>query len=517
MNPPWNVKNLDRSLPLVGQISALLQESIRSGRIPVGSRLPSIRDLARQLGVNRNTVAQVIRTLAEQGVLETHFGGGSVVSGESGLGPDGPGERVPGAMGAVGMQGTLGIPDWERRFARRVMEALGRGTVAVGNGKGETINLYQQRPVTDFFPLEAFQSCLDSVLRQTGRELLNYGTPGGYLPLREEIAGRLRGQGILADPSQVLVVGGSQQGIDLVARAFLDEGDGVVVESPTYSIALRIFTVNGARLHPYRLDPGSLRWGDLEALRHGPPPKLFYTVPNFQNPTTHSYTRDERLAVLEHARALDTLVIEDASDQEFHVHPREWPPLAALDSTGRVIHLNTFSKTLVPALRLGYVCAPSGVIRRLTELKEMTDLSHSLLLQAAIAEFMRRGLFDAHLEQVRRFYHERMSFALETLDKTLPPETPFTRPAGGLCVWVDLPSGVSARRVFEQAQARGVLVSPGDLYRPAQFHRNGLRLCVVNEDESRLAQGFQVLGQVLSEALREPHRPTGPEEYQPIH
>ncbi len=240
-------------------------------------------------------------------------------------------------------------------------------------------------------------------------------------------------------------------------------------------------------------------------------------MPNFQNPTTHSYTQQERTRLLEAAYRLGSLVVEDATDHELQPEPGQWPALAALDGTGRVIHLNTFSKTLVPAVRVGYLSAPATVVRRLTELKEMTDLSHSLILQAAIAEFMERGAFDAHVVQVRAFYRQRMERVLGLLEASLPAGTSFTRPAGGLLVWVDVPAQVDTRRLFDNLRARGVLVSPGGLYQPGQGGRNGLRLCVTNESEARLAQGFRVLGEELAQMLRRLPLPPAEQEYQAMH
>jgi 2-aminoadipate transaminase len=408
--------------------------------------------------------------------------------------------------------------DWERRFARRLEGFLSRPNAPLFSpGRPRPINLFQLRPNTELFPLERFRQCLNTVLRRSGRTLMNYGTPAGYQPLREQIALRLRAKGIEADASRLLIISGSQQGIDLLARAFLDEGDGVVVESPMYSIALKIFTVNGARLFPYLVGREGIRFPDLAPLHLQQPPKLFYAVPNFQNPTTHSYTLEEKAGLLEQVYRLGSLLVEDASDNELHGEPARWPPLAALDRSGRVIFLNTFSKTLAPGVRVGYLCAPPPVVRRLTELKEMTDLSHSLILQAAIAEFMERGYFDEHVEQVRHFYRQRMERVLGLLEQALPPEVAFTRPDGGLCVWVDLPDHLDAQRLFESLRQQGVLVSPGDLYQPTRSGRNGLRLCVATESEERLGQAFRILGRELEQALGQPLPTPAEQEYQAIH
>lgn len=505
---------IDRGRPIADQIFHHFRGAIDSGALPPGTRLPSIRFLAADLGVNRNTVAHAIRELAEKGYVQTRFGGGSIAR----LPP--PEFHPPISAPARGQNG--GVPmaeeDWEQRFASRLNGFLTAASPPLFPGEaGQPINLHQLWPDTSLFPLEKFRQCLNTVLRRNGRHLLNYGSPGGYLPLREQIAKRLREANIPADPSRILVVSGSQQGIDLLARAFINEGEGVVVESPTYSIALKIFAANGARFHPYRIERGGVDFEALEQLGHRHPPKLIYAVPNFQNPTTHSYTLEEKGRLLEQAYRLGCVVIEDASDIELHHQPSQWPSLASMDGTGRVIYLNTFSKTLVPALRVGYLCAPPALVRKLSQLKEMSDLSQSLILQAGIAEFMERGYFDQHVEDVRRAYRERMERVLEMLEKALPSGVHFTRPDGGLCVWVDLPEHVDPDRLSEHLRSKGLLVSPGSLYRPVAGGRNGIRLSVAHEPEHRLREGFTLLGKVLQRVLRQPPPTAQEREYQSIH
>lgn len=511
---------LERGKPIAGQIVSRLIGLVTSGGIAAGTRLPSIRGLAAQLGVNRNTVAHSFRELAEKGYLRSRFGGGSTIH----LPPPvavpvnsqpGPSFLPPGALA------PMSETDWERMFAVRLNGFMAGGQPSLfPPNQPSPINLYQLRPDTGIFPLERFRQCLNTVLRRSGRHLLNYGAPAGFLPLREQIARRLAASGIQADPSQVLVMSGSQQGIDLLARAFLNPGDGVVVEAPAYSIALKIFAANGAKFHPYPIGRDGAGLDALKQLGGHGSPKLFYAVPNFQNPTTHSYTLEEKQGLLREACRLGSVVVEDASDLELHADPARWPPLASMDATGRVIHVNTFSKTLVPAVRMGYIRAPATLVRRLSELKEMTDLSQSLILQGAVAEFMERGYFDEHVENVRAVYRARMERVLEMLSASLPADAPHTRPDGGLCVWVDLPSHVNADRLFDALRVQGVLVSPGSLYQPPNSPRNarnGIRLCVSNEPEERLAEGFKILGRELERALRQPPPTPAEEEYQPMH
>lgn len=506
----WDIAPLDRTKPVADQLVQWVAERVKDGRLAAGSRLPAIRELAARIGVNRNTVAAAYKALAEKGYLKARFGGGSTVrqpvaQGEPSLPPRAAAEST-----------HLAPPDWERRFAAR-LTGLHQPPVVPHRSGTAPINLFQLQPHTALFPTEELRRCLNTVLRRDGQALLNYGTPAGYLPLRERIAARLKAQGVAVDAAQVLITSGSQQGIDLLARAFLDPGDGVVVESPMYSIALKILQVNGATLLPYDVGPRGIALAALPALQARAAPKLFYAVPNFQNPTAYSYTLEEKRALLAQVYRCGALLVEDASDAELHGDAAVRPALAAMDGARHVVHLNTFSKTLVPAVRVGYLAGPPPVVRKLTELKEMTDLSHTLILQAATAEFMARGLFDRYVEQVRAFYRRRMEQALDWLAQSLPEECAFARPDGGLITWVDLPSWVDTTRLYQDLAEQGVLVSPGALYQPIPRGRNGIRLCVSGETEERLREGIRILGAELHRLLRGPIRPAAVLEYQSIH
>ena len=498
-------------MSITDQIVLGTMHMVEAGTLPVATRLPSIRALAQHLGVNRNTVAKAFQELGERGYVHARFGGGSVVTRPAALSLQPA--HLSGPRTDVVTGPSFDVGDWERRFSRR-MEAL-QGNHGPHQAQG-AINLLQLRPYTGLFPAERFRQCLNTVLRRTPGQLLNYGAPAGYLPLREHISARLRAQGIPVAATEILITSGSQQGIDLVARAMLDAGDAVVVESPMYSIALKIFTVNGARLLPYEIERHGLDFRELEGLS-GRLPKLFYAVPNFQNPTTYSYTVAEREALLEVVQRTGSVLVEDATGSELHAHPGAYPALAALERAGHVLHLNTFSKTMVPAVRAGYVAGPAKVVRRLTELKEMTDLSHSLILQGAIAEFMERGYYDEHVQAVGDFYRQRVAQAAQLLRAALPEHLSFAEPAGGLCLWVDLPGHIDADQLSQRLSEQGVLVSPVGLYQSMRGGRNGFRICTSHESEARLATGIEIIGRELRRTLRKSLPRAADGEYQAMH
>jgi DNA-binding transcriptional MocR family regulator len=515
---------LDRNRPVGDQIVDQVIAQVESAGLPDGARMPSVRALAVVLGVNRNTVAQAYKELGEKGYLVARFGAGSTVRRPGGNGRHEAAVLPFAATEASAVEppsvqplapAPLTAREWERRFAAAVSGLSAHPTL--NRSAPDAINLFALQPYTGLFPLEQFRLCLNTVLRRQARQLLGYAAPAGYLPLRERIAARLKAQGISCEPGHILITSGSQQGIDLLARGFLDPGDGVVVEAPMYSIALKIFQVNRARLVPYPVTGGGIRLEGLERALGRVSPKLFYAVPNFQNPTTHSYSAAEKRELLGWVYRTGGLLLEDASDVELQDDHPHRPALAALDTAGRVLHLNTFSKTMAPAVRVGYLAGPAAAIRKLTELKEMTDLSHSLILQAATAEFMARGLFDEHIAAVRAFYQRRLAYACDVLQRELPEDTPFTHPGGGLCVWVDLPAHMDTDAIYRDLAVQGVLVSPRSLYLPAPGGRNGLRLCVAQESPERLAHALHILGAYLKRTLRRPPARPTLMEYQSIH
>ena len=505
-----------RDVSLVDQIVSHTIQTIKDGELQPGSRLPSIRSAAEELGVNRNTVAQAYRELAEKGYVETRFGGGSYVSSYASKSSS-LSEQNDMDSHALSLPLEITEGDLELRFSQRLNASTGSLSKhhILGLNQADTINLFQLRPNTDIFPLELFRKCLNTVLRRSGKSLLSYGSPAGYMPLREQIAGRMRRSGIVTDPDNILITSGSQQGIDLLARAFVDPGDTVVVESPTYTNAIRIFSGHGARLMPFAIERNGIALQSLEGFQFQASPKFFYTVPYFQNPTTHSYTLAEKQALLQQVYKAGSLLVEDAYYSE--MHPDPGPAMAALDRSGRVIYLNTFSKTMVPAVRVGFMHAPAVLARKLTELKEMTDLSHSLILQAGITEFMERGYFDEHLTRVKAFYKSRLAQVTDWVEKYLPAEISFTPPPGGLFFWLDLPPSVDGDHLALQLQNDGVLVSPASLFHPLGGGRNGIRLCVAHETEERVEKAIQILGSRITKMLSRPTSRAEQTEYQGTH
>jgi DNA-binding transcriptional MocR family regulator len=485
---------LDRAsgLPLARQISEGIRSEIDAGTLGAGDRLPAERDLARRLRVDRMTVARAYDLLASSGVVTRHVGRGSFVA-------DTPGTaRAPRADAA-----TASVP-WSWEFAPGSSAALPGAVSSLHAAPPEgSISFSTLFPDPSLFPVDAFRRCLEKAIRREGSALFSYGPAGGYPPLRRHIASWMLSRGVDAAEEEIVVTNGSQQGIDLVARALLSPGDRVVVENPTYTGAVQLFLTHGAKVVGVPLDRQGIRPDHLEeALARGGA-RLLYLIPNFQNPTSGTTGLERRRLLLDIARRHRVPILEDDFGGELRFEGEEIPSLKALEPRGGVIYLNTFAKKLLPGLRIGWVAAPREVAERISFLKQITDWNTSLLLQAALYEFCRQGLLERHLKRVVAAYRERRDAMMDAMRRHFPREVRWTKPEGGLVVWVTLPPGMDADEVASECRSRGVLVGRGDLFHVDGGRHNNLRLVYAQADPAAIRRGIRAMGSILGRKLRE--------------
>lgn len=339
-------------------------------------------------------------------------------------------------------------------------------------------------PASEVFPTERFRDACCKVLENQSHFALQYGATEGYEPLREMIARHIARYGIKAKSENVLITSGSQQALDLIGKLLINPGDRVLVEAPTYLGALQAFSVYGADYLSVPSDEDGLRSDLLEKpLRSGP--KFMYVLPNFQNPggTTLSEGRRHELVLL--ADKYGIPIIEDDPYGQLRYEGEHLTPLVVLDrenlrrdegySIGNVIYLSTFSKTLAPGLRLGWIVAPPEVISRLVQLKQGADLHSSTFVQIVPYEVARDNFLDEHVKLIRRVYRERRDVMFDALTQYFPPEVTWTRPKGGLFLWVTLPEGMDAQKLFEAALRENVAFVPGDCFYAPNGHQEEAR------------------------------------------
>lgn len=366
---------------------------------------------------------------------------------------------------------------WTSRYAQRtksIRSSAIRELLKITQ-KPEIISFAGGLPAPDIFPIERFREACCRVLDNLSqaRLSLQYGATEGYEPLREMIARHTSRYGVKAKPENVLITSGSQQALDLIGKLFINSGDRVLVEAPTYLGALQAFSVYGAEYVCVPSDNDGLRTDLLEApLRSGP--KFMYVLPNFQNPggTTLAEARRHELVLV--ADRYGIPIIEDDPYGQLRYEGEHLPPLVVLDrenlrgddgySIGNVIYLSTFSKTLAPGLRLGWIVAPPAVISKLVQLKQGADLHTSTFGQMVAYEVARDGFLDEHIKVIRRVYGERRDVMLRALEEYFPPEVTWTHPLGGLFLWVTLPHGMNCLQLFDAALKENVAFVPGDSF-----------------------------------------------------
>ncbi|MFO0580145.1 MAG: PLP-dependent aminotransferase family protein [Polyangia bacterium] len=352
-------------------------------------------------------------------------------------------------------------------------------------------------PAPELFPVEAIAEAHAAVLARDGRAALQYSTTEGFGPLREWVAARLGRRGIRVSTDQVLITNGSQQGIDLVARLLLNAGDEVAVEDPSYLAALQSFTGCEARFLTVPSDENGM---DVEALEEALAtrrPRLIYVVSEFHNPKGTTLDHARRLHLVRLAQRYGIPILEDNPYGELRFQGSAPPPLAALDDTGLVVHLGTFSKTLAPGLRLGWLVGSPELVRAATIIKQSTDLHTASLAQRAIAELLTGFDYDAHLTRLRAVYGERCQVMLSALERHLPAGTRFTRPEGGLFVWAELQPGLNSEHLLKDALSEKVAFVPGGAFFVGTPRDEMLRLNFSNRPPSLIEEGIARLGRVV--------------------
>jgi GntR family transcriptional regulator/MocR family aminotransferase len=473
---------LDRAspVPLYLQLRDALRADIDAGRLPPGARLPSVRVLAARLRLNANTVVHAYRLLEEDGTVEAHAAKGTFVR-----------ARPARAMSTVVSRPIPAVsPGYPVEGARG---ALPRALVAPPHGPAP-VGLASGTPAPDLFPTAHLRRLLAAVVDEEGPSVLNYGPADGDPGLRAAAAGLLAAGGIEVSADDLLVTTGAQQAIDLVARALLAPGDAVVVEAPTYPGALASFERAGCRLVPVPMTPRGPDPLALEAAFARYQPRLVYTVPTFHNPTGWTTDPDGRDRLVALAARGGAFVLEDdhVADLRF-----EGPAVAALAARdpGRVLHVRGFAKTVAPGLRLAVLAAPPAVRSRVLALKLSADLYAPPLEQRVLARFLADG-YAAHVAGAREAYRRRRDLAVTRLGAL--PGLELTPPAGGLNVWVALPTGMSAEALEREALAAGVAVAPGGLFFPDRSEGDGfVRVSYGTVPETRLAEGLDRLETAL--------------------
>ena len=471
---------LDREsiVPLYRQVYEHLREAILAGTLPESTRLPPERTFAARLSVNRSTIVHAYRELVAEGLIEQRVGSGSRV--------------VPQLRGGQ-PERAAGVPWWVTLPPWRVGEfpnVLGELAAKPEAGR---ISFVQGVAPDEPSPLGELAKSFERVARDP-RFVLSYGDSEGYEPLRAAIAERMKARGATSiAPGSIIVLTGSTQGIAIVAQSLAEPGDEIIVESPSYPGALQVFQINGLRAISVPVDDEGMRVDHVEAVLRTRRPRFIYTMPSLHNPTnvTMNADRRERLATI--ARRAGVPIVED--DPYGPLAPQGLP-LVAL-APDYVVYLSTFSKTIAPSLRVGWLAAPRTILERLLLRKQAYDMATSLYVQAAIADYLERG-YDAHVEQLRNELLERRRLADEAIAQHWPSGLRAGGPSGGFYLWTSTPREIRARALLDASERLGASFLFGEAFFANSGGDHHFRLALTAVTRREIAEGIRRIGEAIS-------------------
>ncbi len=482
------------SIPLYRQLYQRLRDSILTGRLQAGTRLPSTRVLASELGVSRNTTALAYELLQLEGYIESRVGDGTRVV------PLQPGQLFQRNREAQGLDAS-GTPEMPpSAFARHCQALIDISYPERLYGeqarRGMNLFLVGQPDVTSF-PYETWARLLAKHARHSLPAVSFYQYVQGYLPLRQAIATHIGvTRGVHCSPDQIYLTTGAQGALDLIARALLDPGDLAWVEDPGYSGARAALLAVGAQPVAVPVDERGL---DVDAGRQlAPEAPLAIVTPSHQFPTGVTMTLDRRLALLEWSRKTGAWIVEDDYDSEYRFSERPLEALHGLDRAERVLYIGTFSKVLFPFLRLGYLVAPAELLTGLKATLRFQAGHLPLLGQLALADFLSEGYFTRHVRKMRQFYRERCNTLVEALRQELGQSVEVTVPAAGMHLAVWLPAGVNAQAVARRAAEYALHILPISQFSQRSLPRDGLLLGFASASPQELRAGVHTLALALN-------------------
>ncbi|MDQ2898563.1 MAG: PLP-dependent aminotransferase family protein [Acidobacteriota bacterium] len=466
-------------IPLYRQLSRHFAELIASGKLGVGERLPATRELAGLLRLNRTTVSAAYERLEADGLIAGQVGRGSFVTGTAESKRDGP--------------------NWDS--ALRPVFAVQPPPSAPLFG-GVPLSFANSRPSEKLFPLDDFRESAQEVMDAPDfSSVLQLGSPGGYEPLRQFLLAEARREGTAGPEDDLLMANGCQQALDLIGTVLVGPGDRVALEDPVFPGLKNVFLQAGAALSGVPVGREGMEPDQLDRVIANGPPKLLMIIPNFQNPTGATIPLAARQLILRAARDAGSIIVENDIYGPLRYEGEALPTLKQMDESGRTVLLRSFSKIAFPGLRVGWVIGPRPLIARLTQAKQLCDLHTGQFSQAVLLRFAQSGRMARHQARMLQAGAERLGAVLRACEKYLPKGARFSRPQGGMNVWVTLPEPLDAAEILPRAQREGVTYLPGRFFGVARTHSNELRLSFAGLTPEQIDRGVGLLGKVFAGEL----------------
>jgi len=405
---------------------------------------------------------------------------------------------------------------WTERYSARVqnMQSSIIREILKTTQQPDVISFAGGLPAPEIFPIDAVQEATRRVLQEHGREALQYAVTEGYPPLREMIMRHMQRYGIHCNINNVLITSGSQQALDLIGKVMIDPGDKVVAEAPTYLGALQAWNVYGAEYATVPMDDDGMRISGLERALKADGAKFIYALPNFQNPSGITLSYERRVAMVQLAEKYRMPIIEDDPYGQLRFEGEHIEPLIALDAetrgkcdedacliTGNVLYLSTFSKTLAPGFRVAWMVGPEEVVHRMVQAKQGADLHTSTFGQMVAYETARGGFLDEHVKVIREAYRARRDLMISLFEELMPDGVTWTRPEGGLFLWVRLPEGFDTAELLKHAVKHKVAFVPGAAFYANGGGENTMRINFSNATEAQIEEGVKRLAMVIKENM----------------
>lgn len=464
--------------PLYMQLYEKIKAMIADGTLAADYRLPSVRQMSNELKVNQVTVVSAFKLLEKEGYVYSKPGSGTYVANILNLAS----HRISSENNAI----------FDELYQQDDLSLITNGQINISD---RTINFASATPTPDLFPVEDFKIVLNEVLERDRGNAFGYQDSHGYYPLRECVCQILQKSDIRCSPENIQIISGAQQGIDIISKAFLRQGDYVIAESPTYTGAIAVFRSRGAEIVDVEMNEDGPNLSILEYSLKKHKPKLLYTIPSFQNPTGYSYSCRKRIEVLKLAEKYNCYIIEDDYVSDLDFESRNLIPIKALDKNNRVIFLKSFSKLFMPGLRLGFMIVPVNVHGEILEAKHTTDISTSGLIQRAFDMYIRKGYWDRHFRFMHEIYMERYLKTIKHLDENLPSGVSYVKPGGGLNIWLNMPYGFSTTTLFKHAAANDIVFAPGNIFYSSNSPQklNNIRLSFASVYTEQIEPGIKKL------------------------
>ena len=360
----------------------------------------------------------------------------------------------------------------------------------------EVISFAGGLPSPVSFPVDEVDKAAHKVLSEDGKNALQYSTTEGYLPLRKYIAGRyMKRQGIEIDADEILITNGSQQGLDLISKVFIDKGDDIIIERPGYLGAIQALSVFEPQFHAVDLLEDGVDTQMLERAVEAHDPKLFYSVPNFQNPSGITYSERKRKQTAQIIKRSNTIMIEDDPYGELRFLGKDIPSMKAfLDDA---VLLGSFSKIVSPGIRMGWIAAKENIMEKLITVKQAADLHSNYFSQRVVYQYLQDNDIDAHISKIRALYKQQRNCMVDMIEKYFPEEVKTTKPEGGMFLWAQLPKECSSLELFEIAAQKNVVFVPGDPFYVDEGCVNTMRLNYTNSSPEMIEEGIKRLGDAI--------------------